>query len=445
MQRIKQQGLGKPIISVDFKGQKFVAVGNRLYWAELNYRYMKDQFTPELTIQSTPTIGAVDAYLGLSYNLYLLAHNVELQESLIKRLKNKDQFLGVYYETFLSAAFIKAGFDIELEDETDSRISHCEFTATFKETGKKFSVEAKARKEESPTPDIGNQLYNALKKDTIHTRIVFIELNSHQRVNDKEVIEFAYENAKRIRVLEQRLTIKGNPAPEAYVFLTNYPYQLNLEATNIKVFCLAEGFKIPEFNIGHSLSNFRDVIRIRENYHEMFHLVNSIKEHHQIPSTFEGEIPELKFSESHPRLKIGNRYAIPDNTGKEVIGELVEATATLDGTAIGVYRLEDGRNIIAKCPLTKEELIAYQKYPDTFFGAYRKQGRKVDTPIDLFDFFYDTYKHTEKEKLLEFMRDHADIKQLQNYDQKELAIIFCERSVHAAMKKPTIQNLQAKK
>jgi len=33
IQRRKQQGLGKPIISTDFKGQRLVAVGKRLHWS----------------------------------------------------------------------------------------------------------------------------------------------------------------------------------------------------------------------------------------------------------------------------------------------------------------------------------------------------------------------------------------------------------------------------
>lgn len=416
IQRQKQQGLGKPIISTNFKGHRFVAMGNELRWSEkwktfhdflfdylkicfgkdwwfgelgkapnekhpilvwpeLLGRYMTENLNASDKIHSAPTTGAIDAYLGLSYNLYLLAHNVDLQKSLINRLKNIDQFLGAYYETFVSAAFIKAGFVVELEDETDSSKSHCEFTATYKETGKKFSVEAKARKGGDPSPDVGNQLYNALKKRAKHPRVVFIELNSHQRVNSDEVIHFARQISEHLRELEQRLTIKGNPAPEAYVFLTNFPYQFNLETININTFGLAEGYKIPEFNFGLSIPNIREALRIRKEHHEMFQLIKSIREHSRIPSTFDGEMPELEYGETKARLKIGDRYLIPYNNGEEVIGELVEATVA-SNEAMGVYQLEDGRNIIATCPLSKDELAAYQRHPDTFFGVYREQCRK---------------------------------------------------------------------
>lgn len=480
IQREKQQGLGEPIISANFKGRRFVAIGKELRWSDkwktfhdflfdylktcfgkewwfgelakapkerhpiliwavLIGEYTKEHFNTSGKIHSAPTTGAIDAYLGLSYNLYLLAHNVELQKSLVGRLKNIDQFLGAYYETFVAAAFIKAGFVLQLEDETDVSTSHCEFTATYKETGNKFSVEAKARKGGDSSPDIGDQLYRALRKRADHPRVVFIELNSHPRINGNEVMDFIRQLSAHLRELEKRLSIKGNPAPQAYVFLTNFPYQFNLEATNVFKFALAEGFKIPEFNFGLSTPNIREALRIRKDHYEMFQLIKSIHEHSEIPSTFDGEAPDLAFGKTEARLKIGERYLVPDKDGKEVVGELVEATVAWD-RAMGIYRLGDSRSIIATCPLTKDELAAYRKYPDTFFGVYKEQGRKVETPLDLFDFFFDTYKHTTKENLLEFMKNHDDIDRLKELEQDELSVTFCERSVYTAMSKKMIEN-----
>jgi len=482
LQRRKQQGLGKPIISANFKGRRFVAIGKELrwsekwktfhdflfdylkicfgkewwfgelakdlkerhpilIWAELLGKYTAEHSKTSDKIHSAPTTGAIDAYLGLSYNLYLLAHNVELQKRLVNRLKNKDQFLGAYYETFVAAAFIKAGFVLELEDETDTNLSHCEFTATYKETGKKFSVEAKARKGGDPSPDVGDQLYRALRKRADHQRVVFIELNSHPRVNRDEVMDFVRQISDHLRDLERRLSIRGDPAPEAYVFLTNFPYQFNLEATNVSNFVFADGFKIPEFNFGLSIPNIRESLRIRKDHYEMFQLIKSTREHSEIPSTFDGEAPEIAFGKTEAKLKIGERYLIPDKDGKEVVGELVEATVAWD-KAIGIYRLKDGRSIIAACPLTKDELAANRKYPDTFFGVYKEQVRKTETPLDLFDFFFDTYKQTTKEKLLDFMKNHNDIDRLKELEQEELAVTYCERCVYAAMSKKRIKNKQ---
>jgi hypothetical protein len=51
---------------------------------------------------------------------------------------------------FVAASLLRAGFDIAFEDESDSRTSHCEFTATSKRTGRSFSVEAKSRHRKLP-------------------------------------------------------------------------------------------------------------------------------------------------------------------------------------------------------------------------------------------------------------------------------------------------------
>ena len=71
------------------------------------------------------------AYTALAYDLYTLDHQALLQTKLVKRLKVKEQFQGARYEIYVSAAFVRAGFEMNLEDENDSTTTHCEFTATL--------------------------------------------------------------------------------------------------------------------------------------------------------------------------------------------------------------------------------------------------------------------------------------------------------------------------
>ena len=85
------------------------------------------------------------------------------------------------------------------------------------------------------------------------------------------------------------------------------------------------------------------------------------------------------------------------------------------------------------CPLTEGELSAYKRHPDTFFGTHRPQGRRIDDPLELFDWFFDTYRHTPKDRLLEFMHGRPDIDELRSKDQQELAIVYCEGLVYAAV------------
>ena len=187
IQREQQQGLGRPIVATVFKGYRVVAVGSRLYYSKswkTFHDFLSDYIKltlgekwgntelqkPEADrhpilqwyrlvvkahqeaasvnsggIRTALATGAVKAYLGLAYNLYLLAHNVELQDRFVKRLKDPLNFIGAYYETYVAAAFIKAGFRLDLENEADPSRSHCEFDATYPATGRRFSVEAKAR------------------------------------------------------------------------------------------------------------------------------------------------------------------------------------------------------------------------------------------------------------------------------------------------------------
>jgi len=57
------------------------------------------------------------------------------------------------------------------------------------------------------------------------------------------------------------------------------------------------------------------------------------------------------------------------------------------------------------CPLTDVELAAYQKFPDTFFGIDKPHTRGgITDPLDLYDWFFNCYRQTPKERLLELMK-----------------------------------------
>lgn len=481
--RRQQQGMGRPIISGVVKGHRVVAVGNRIYasdkvqtfhdflrdyipyvfgteWvraerekpAELQHPVMRwalqsfDDYrrTAEEVdgFLSAPVNGAMYSLLGLSYNLYLAAHNVSLQKVLIDRLKHPRAFWGALYETYVAAAFIKAGFDIEFENETDSSSTHCEFITTHRQSGKRFSVEAKARDAESQakrmetfgTSDrlnfgLGGRLHSALRKRADHPRIVFIELSLPLSITPENKDTMIETITAEVAEKEITLTIAGAPAPPAYLFVTNHPFHHRLDELVGGPEMVVLGFKIPNFGYGFSFSDFRDYVTSCEEHAPVLELAESIRSHHEIPSTFDGEMPELVFSRQKdaPRLEIGRTYLVPTNGGKEVPAVLEQALMIeLEKHAYGVF--STGENfILATCPVTDEELEAYKQYPDTFFGAPTQKPRKSDDPISLFDFMYETYVHTPRAKLLEFMRHWVDIEELRTLSQKDLAIKYCER------------------
>jgi len=169
----------------------------------------------------------------------------------------------------------------------------------------------------------------------------------------------------------------------------------------------------------------------------MVKLIKSMREQDSIPATFDGDIPEFAFNKNlqEKRLLIGNKYLLPGKDGKDIVGILESATLSEpEKLAYGAYLLEDGTRAILTCPVSDEEIEAYKKYPDTFFGVSRHQGRKIDDPLELYDFFYDVYKKTSRNKLLEFMKGWHDFKNIQSLSDKELAETYCESLVYSAMR-----------
>ena len=465
----KQQGFGRSIISIEHKGYRFVAVGNRmcysknwktfhdflfdnvkfvfgkewgqaefkkpfedrhpiLQWQKLANDYMQVHKDKEEEIHSAPFTGAVSALVNLSYNLYLLAHNVKVQDYLIHRLKNKDLFNGALYETYVAGLFILAGFTLEMEDEGDSRTSHCEFTAIVRETREKYSVEAKARQPFKKDVGIGNQLYEALKKEAKHKRVVFID------VNIPNLIENLNKIIKELKEKEGTLKINSQPAPASYVFITNHSYAYDLTGCKFERGVFAHGFKVDDFNAGTKLYAIREALALRQKYKDMESLIKSIKEHSEIPATFDGEIPEFSFNSEAKKNRrlIGNRYIVPNELGENVEGVLVNATVSEPEKKIwGIYKLSSGKQIICVNDISDEELQAYKKYPVTFFGVPLKQGGKANDPLELFDFLYDNHKQSSREKLLEFMKNSSDVESLRELSNEELLITYCERLVYS--------------
>jgi len=134
--------------------------------------------------------GPTRAYLLLAYDLYTLRHHMALHAAVIKRLKQKDQFQGARHELFAAATCVRAGYELEYEDERDPTRRHPELIATHKATGQRIAVEAKSRhrpgvwgRPGSPQPTEGMRvgiyglLKDALDKPVSYPYVIFIDLN----------------------------------------------------------------------------------------------------------------------------------------------------------------------------------------------------------------------------------------------------------------------------
>jgi hypothetical protein len=175
------------------------------------------------------------AFLWVAYDLYTLEHHALLQSKLVERLKNRAQFQGARYELSVAAAFVRAGFNVTLEDETDSETSHCEFSATHKATRGAYSVEAKSRHRDgylgragTPKPvaeinaDVYALLQRALRKRAEHDRVVFIDLNIPP--DDRTLLEADWFKRVAEQMSRLQASQEGKPYPPAFLFFTNHPY-----------------------------------------------------------------------------------------------------------------------------------------------------------------------------------------------------------------------------
>lgn len=375
--------------------------------------------------------GAVAAYMHLAYDLYALDHNAELQENLLARLRNHDQFTGVRYELHVAAVFVRAGFDIEFEDESDGNTTHCEFTATYKRTGKRFSVEAKRR--EGSRPRIGRLFNDALSKNANHERIIFIDINMCDVTSDGQIPPYLEKALRRLRSFEGQ-PLNHKPRPPAYVFVTNTPWSLYLDEPAPRCAALAEGFQISDFKGGVYVPSLRYAVDAREAHIEMHELMRSIQDHSDIPSTFDGEIPEYAFGTGKQRIVIGQRYMVSDVDGVERPAEVTTATvAEAKRLAYCGVTFEDGRTAICTMQLSEDELAAWSCHPDTFFGILGQRHARADSSMGLYDFFHTSFKRSSKEQLLEAMANASDFAQLSNLDQPQLASIHAERLAIAAL------------
>jgi hypothetical protein len=466
--RRSQQGKGKPIISTEFKGQRIVAVGNTLHWSpakstqtfvDFLNNYIKQLLDPEWgnaelkkpeeerhpiilwyqevaklqqkhagksgELFSTPRTGAVNAYTCLAYNLFLLKHNAEVQNHLLERLKNPDSFFGGYYETYVAAWFILAGFTLELENEKDGSTTHCEFTATSP-SGERYSVEAKTRGPNKGHLAIGNQLHKALLKKANHKRIIFIEMNLPMTTDfSKE----AYMDEIVDRVRRNQGKVYDGKTERSYVVVTNNPYHLHLhEEAPIPLSMIGEGYNIPDFgSVG--FKSFIDAYHAHHKHTDINQIMDSVIDY-KIPETFDGELPEFARGNA-TRLEIGEKYQFDDGR----IGTLRQGLVLEASQEIVMMIESDGKQMMYRGKMSDDELAAYRKHPATFFGEISDSvgQQKAETPFELFMFFYNGYKETPRERILELLRIAPDIEKLQDLPTEDLRLIYAERITHAAL------------
>lgn len=481
-QRVRQQGQGKPIISTEMNGTRFVAIGNRIaqgkwltfpdfliyylkaifgfewgqselakpneeqhplfQWLAVLANLQKKHFTHAGAINKMPEYGAARATYGLAYDIYLIEHHIQNQtdrnafERLLKRLRHKDQFFGARHEAKGAGIVLRAGFNLAWEEEEKGRLGgYGEFVATFPETKRSFWIECKMRQSEddSSPARFTHLISDALQKTTDLERLVFVELNLPNGRMDKEQGGWVNWATNQLRLLETQPN--ASKLPPALILISNSPEHRQLDQLPEGAGAFLEGFKTGNrYRIGEAVDLF-EAIEESERNPEIEALWRSLKEHSTIPTTFDGSLPGLDESQ---RLIIGQSYEL--DAGE--IGVLESATVVEAWRQSAcVLRLSDGRRVICKFDLSDDEMQAWQRHPETFFGELQPHHPPADTPKDVFDFFANVYAETPKDKLLEFMAEHPDIEELRGLPQPEIVRRYAYRlavTIAQRGKPPTI-------
>jgi hypothetical protein len=307
----------------------------------------------------------VACYLGLAYALYLLAHNVELQDRLIKRLRNVGNFQGAYYELMVASILIRAGFKLTLEDEADPATKHCEFAAVSK-SGKRYWVEAKMRSvngllgrvaddggaEDDALGRLIPHLNAALKKPASDERLIFIDVNVPPVFDEKNKPNWLEPAMARLERYEQRELEEG---VTAYVFVTNMAFHRDLDKVPSMVGA-PFGLGMPDFN-RPGLIRVSDAYLQKQKHLDAHVIGEALQSYLRFPETFDGR-PSSEAFGGVRRLQIGQTYCFGDVEGKDLVATVTAAivSANEQEVIIGVTDVETHKSSLLRSPLSAPEL-----------------------------------------------------------------------------------------
>lgn len=279
--------LGRPRIETIWKGQRFRAVGSRLYIrppketfhefliSHLMFLLKKDWFNHQkrLPLNQRHQImqwwydyhawkrekstaenradggwaalpsGNVQSLLTLAHDVYQIAHCTTVPDELLSRLKRGHEFQGARYEIAVAAIFARIGCSIAFFPR-QGPVRHAEFIAAQRDCGVEVEVEAKSRRRpgvlhEQGELDLELALrgdVEALFEDALHQAsgenpfIVFIDLNALP-TPDTPMEEKPWI-LRANRLLDKRCSPSpDSPDPFTALYLTNFAYHYSGSAT----------------------------------------------------------------------------------------------------------------------------------------------------------------------------------------------------------------------
>lgn len=407
---------------------------------------------------SVPLKGVLACYFGLAYGLYLLDHNVELQDRLIARLKDPGNFQGAYYEVVVARALITAGFELTLEDETDPTSKHCEFAAVSKRTGEKFWIEAKMRgvagllgrtevdgtTSSNPISRLIPQLNAAFQKPAAGRRMIFIDLNCEMNVDSSDERPPAFVSKVSARLLRYEKTELPD-GESAYLFVTNMTFHRDLDGL-AQMIAIPAGVGISDFNRSGQFRLYD--VYLRDQKHADAHRVaEGLASLLTLPMTFDGSMPATTLHGDIPPVTIGQTYCFEaaNDDGTDIIGTVADVTVLeIEKCAMIAVNCDDGKTVILRDDLTEAQLADYKAHPDAYFGRIKPITRVAKTPYQLFQFFMEAYFELPRAEAVEKLK--LSDSEAAGFSDEQVRALYCERLVFGVLQQtgghPEMQTAQ---
>ena len=264
----------RPLVHTEWQGSKIVAVGSKVFygnwktpidflfdfyikrvlskhwgkaeltkpladrhlvmqWYDSLCRLQAQQAPGDNSVYGFKPNGAALSYLLFAFDLFAAQHHGVLKKDLLRRLRRKEHFQGARHELFAIATCIRAGCEIEFEDESDGSKRHVEFIAVHRRTGQRIAVEAKSRhrpgvlgfKGDRPPDDaveVGIQglVRDALGKPVSDPYVIFVDVNLPP---DLEPVNTKWLDKVGGPILDEWRQ-DGAPDPWNMILFTSFPH-----------------------------------------------------------------------------------------------------------------------------------------------------------------------------------------------------------------------------
>lgn len=475
MLRRRQQGYGRPIVSTERDGYRFVVVGNRLSYSR------RWRFFPEFLIANMKRVMGIDAGLiseetmpdyplfrwlralkearlklartgpisatgGLSalsrfaYALYLIEHNDKPPKSLIKRLQKVNDFDPACYEVLVSSYFALAGASIDGAEDGSGGGSRPEFYATI--MGKTFAVEAKRKRGWKTAYNLDsedfraelrswlrNKLYESSKKELTNP-VYWFELGIGHAMKEPEVRRLGQLVDEAIDAA-MGITVKGEKPSPAYVVVTNSAEFANDDVPNVVQFALFFQFHMEDPT--PRAMSLEEAMARHDKHRPIRHVLQAMVSVQMLPNSFAGVPDELLDQDGNAieTLRIGQRIVYPKADGSEGVGTITEVAALGDrATAVVFDEVEKTRTIVG-VPLTPQEVKAVERLGNAIFGKPEGPHENITEPMRWYDRMLEIFADYSHESLMTEIGKHPLRNEFAKLSRDELHVRVAREATKA--------------